>query len=247
MNPTPRGNVITPRLIFGLFVLLAGALLVADRMGWIDSRAVFHYWPLALIALGLAKLLQPHGGRGGGWVFLFLGIFFFAREMDWTDLDFSDLFPFALVALGLSLVVTSLARRGRMRRGVGPDGAPLAETSDWIDAFAMLGSARRASSAQDFRGGSATAIAGGCEIDLRQAVIAGGAGGEAVIDVFAFWGGIEILVPESWSVAIQGMPLLGAIEDNTRQPVGGSTQRLVVKGMAVMGGVEVKNYRKERD
>jgi cell wall-active antibiotic response 4TMS protein YvqF len=240
MNPTPRGTVITPRLIFGLFVLLAGALLAADRFGWIESRAIFHYWPLALIAIGLAKLLQPHGGRGGGWVLLFLGIFFFAREMDWTDLDFSDLLPFALVALGLSLVFTSLARRGRVQRALGPDGTPVAAASDWIDAFAMLGGTRHASSAPDFRGGSATAIAGGCEIDLRQAAIDGG---EAVIDVFAFWGGIEILVPESWSVSLRGTPLLGAIENNTRQPEGGSTQRLVVKGMAVMGGVEVKNNK----
>ena len=242
MNPTPRGPLLTPRLIFGLFVLLAGALLAADRFGWIDSYDYFHYWPLVLIAIGLAKLLQPRGARGGGWVLLILGIFFLARGMGWTELDLSDLFPLALVALGVSLIATSIARRGAARRGGGPDGTAAAEESsdrsDRIDAFAMLGAVRRASSSQDFRGGTATAIAGGCEIDLRNAGIAGG---EAVIDTFAFWGGVEIIVPRTWSVSIQGTPLLGAFEDSTVQPEGGSAQRLVVRGIAIMGAVEVRN------
>ena len=56
-----------------------------------------------------------------------------------------------------------------------------------------MGGVNRTSNAPDFRGGDMMAFMGGCEIDLRQARIAAG---PAVIDAFAFWGGVEIQVPE---------------------------------------------------
>ena len=81
----------------------------------------------------------------------------------------------------------------------------------------------------------------GCEIDLRQASIAPGT--EAVIDVFAFWGGIEIKVPEDWTVVTRAVPLMGGVEDKTHvpQPLPAVEKRLVISGIVVMGGVVVKN------
>jgi hypothetical protein len=78
---------------------------------------------------------------------------------------------------------------------------------------------------------------GGCEMDLRHAKIHG----EAVIDVFAMWGGIEIRVPDDWTVVSRVTPMLGGFEDKTRPTPDASTHRLIVRGMVIMGGVEVKN------
>ena len=38
--------------------------------------------------------------------------------------------------------------------------------------------------------------------------------------MFAFWGGIEIKVPEDWTVVTRVMPLMGGVEDKTRAPPG---------------------------
>jgi hypothetical protein len=72
---------------------------------------------------------------------------------------------------------------------------------------------------------------------LRHAAI----DGEAVIDVFALWGGIEIRVPEDWSVESRVVPILGGVDDKTRPPQGASRHRLVLRGFVIMAGVEVKN------
>jgi len=53
-------------------------------------------------------------------------------------------------------------------------------------------------------------------------------------------GGMEVRVPEDWIVIIEGFPFMGGFDDKTR-PEKNSTKRLIVKGTAVMGGIEIKN------
>lgn len=55
-----------------------------------------------------------------------------------------------------------------------------------------------------------------------------------------------MIAAESWAVTLKGAPILGGFHDFSRPPVGGSTQRLVVRGVAFMGSVEVRN-RSERE
>jgi hypothetical protein len=108
-----------------------------------------------------------------------------------------------------------------------------------VHSFAFMAGVGKRSVSHDYRGGDANAIMGGVELDLREAQIAPGQ--EAVLDAFAFWGGVEIRVPETWRVASQVMPIMGAFEDNTASKGGGSGPTLVVRGVAIMGAIEVKN------
>ena len=50
------------------------------------------------------------------------------------------------------------------------------------------------------------------------------------------WGGIEIRVPEDWTVVSQIVPLMAGVEDKTRPPQGATTHRLILRGFAFMGG-----------
>jgi hypothetical protein len=89
---------------------------------------------------------------------------------------------------------------------------------------------------QSFRGGDVTAILGGCALDMRSASIEG----EAVLNVFAFMGGVTIKCPPDWTVVLHGSPILGGFEEKTAHPAA-ATKRLVVTGYAIFGGVEVRN------
>lgn len=92
-----------------------------------------------------------------------------------------------------------------------------------------------------FRGGQLTAIMGGLELDLRGAHLED----VAVIDTLAFWGGIEIYVPEDWVVVNQGFALMGGFDDSTKSPLPGNRPHLIVRGLALMGGIEIKVKKKE--
>ncbi len=105
-----------------------------------------------------------------------------------------------------------------------------------INVTAVMGNYASRVTSQHFRGGEVTAVMGGCELDLRQSSI----DGEAVLDVFALFGGIQIKVPPDWTVVLMGTPVMGGFEEKTIVPKDAS-KRLLIKGYAIMGGLEVRN------
>lgn len=82
-----------------------------------------------------------------------------------------------------------------------------------------------------------SAVMGGCDIDLREAVPSTD---PLVIQVFAMWGGIDLRVPPGWLIQNEAWPILGGIVDSTTPP-SVPTHRVILRGNAFMGGVEVKN------
>jgi hypothetical protein len=56
------------------------------------------------------------------------------------------------------------------------------------------------------------------------------------------FGGVEVKVPQDWLVINRITPIFGGVEDKTSHPVGGlASKKLVLRGCAVFGGVEIKN------
>jgi len=226
----------TARLVFGLLVIALGAIFLGDNLELFDGReALRAFWPAAFVLVGLVVLLEPrrHGGSGRAWglVWVVAGAWIFAHQRDWIEIDFWELFfPGVLLAVGATLVWRALGGgRGRRAAGEGDESEPRA--------FALMSGNEIRSTSAAFRGADLGAFMGGVNLDLTGAKLAGD---EAEIDVFAMWGGIEIRVPREWTVVGKVMPLMAAFEDKT-QPEPAATKRLVVRGVVVMGGVEVKN------
>lgn len=220
-----------PQLVLGLLIITVGVFLTLDTIGILDAEYYLRLWPAGLIAIGLAKILQcrgHHSGMFGGFVLTLIGTWLLLDNLRIVRVDLWDAWPLLLVLLGLSIVWRSVAGRRP---------AAASDSNAIVSAVAILGGVNRGNNSGTFRGGDLTAIMGGCEVDLRQAKI----NGEAIIDVFAMWGGIEIKVPDDWTVVGRVTPLLGGFEDKTRPPQGASEHRLVVRGFVLMGGIEVKN------
>jgi class 3 adenylate cyclase len=86
---------------------------------------------------------------------------------------------------------------------------------------------------------NAVAVMGGCDMDLRRAEIEGP---EVVITAFAFWGGIKVIVPEGFDVELVGFSFMGGRSLKMRDvPIIPGSPRIVVRGFAVMGGIDVRS------
>ncbi|MBA3297074.1 MAG: hypothetical protein H0U19_09070 [Acidobacteria bacterium] len=222
---------LTPHVMFGLTIIFIGVVFTLDNLHIARAEDYLRYWPAGLIVIGLAKLTQVRRGCGnpvGGVIFVAIGSWMLLDALDVIDVSVLDFWPLLLVFVGGMVVWQGL--RGRQQRAG-------SNVNDTINAVAILSGVNRGSNSIAFRGGELSAFMGGCEVDLRQAAI----NGDAVIDVFAMWGGIEIRVPDNWTVIGKVNPIMGGFEDLTRAPQTATTHRLTVRGMVLMGGVEIKN------
>lgn len=90
-------------------------------------------------------------------------------------------------------------------------------------------------------GSSVTAVAvmGGCEVDLRRAEMEGD---EVRITAVAFWGGIDIIVPEGIEVELVGLPVMGGKHMRIADvPVLPGSPVVRVRAFPIMGGVSVRS------
>jgi class 3 adenylate cyclase len=86
---------------------------------------------------------------------------------------------------------------------------------------------------------TAVAVMGGVDMDLRHAEIDGP---EIVITAVAFWGGIQITVPEGFDVELEGFSFMGGRDLKLRNvPRVPGSPRIRVRGFAIMGGIDVKS------
>lgn len=222
---------LSPRLIFGVFIILLGLAFTLDNFGLplgVTLRETLSKgWPVVFVLAGVARLLESR--EPGGLLWIALGAALLLGNFGY--LEVRRLWPLGMVLAGVLLVWRAFVPRCPAR----------VEVADRVDALTFMGGARRSLTTTDFQGGSLFAVMGGIELDLRGASIASG---QATIEAFAMWAGIEITVPRDWVVVNRGVPLLGAFEDSTPSPADGATDarpRLVVNGLALMGGVEIKH------
>ena len=208
------------RLVFGLLVLSAGVIFWLDQVGRINARDYLQWWPLGALAMGVGHLFDRRWIGAAVW--FVIGTYFLLPVLGLAQIPFwriIGIWPLMISVAGITLVLQALRRSGYER--------------SFRTVAVMAGNNPRIGS-QDFKGGEAVAVMGGCEIDLSQARIVE----EAVIDVLAFWGGIEIRVPRGWRVIGHVAQILGGYEDKT-SAVPDNAPRLIIRGSAIMGGIEV--------
>jgi predicted membrane protein len=266
MPPNSR-NPITPRFVIGVCLVLAGVVLALDQLGVVQANHILRFWPVALIIAGLAML--QHGDRHGALralVLIVVGGWLLLNTLGLLSLDLWEfIWPLLLVLFGARIMLGN-RRSGSNAApdqpgGAGPTGAGLtggpssgptptgpsgfapatrgSSEPGHASLFSLLSGSKRRWGPSVFSGAEATVCMGGCVLDLRDALMAGGE--PAVVDVFVLMGGMNIIVPVNWTVSQEVVVLLGGVQDKTRSIPSNPAQHLLVRGTAVMGGVEISN------
>lgn len=222
------------QVILGVFIIGIGVLFLLDNLNIFDFHRAVSFWPAVFILIGVVKLLDTRSPNGVllGCVFTALGIGLTLNRLGYINFDWRMIMPLLAIGAGAVMVFRSLTGRRTIESAMKVD-----EGSDSVvEVTAVLGGFERRVTSQRFRGGEVTAIMGGCELDLRNSSIEG----EAVVNVFVAMGGITLKVPPDWTVILHGTPIMGGFDEKTITPPN-NLKRLIIKGYAIMGGVEVRN------
>lgn len=230
-----RRRLVSVRLLIGLWIIVNGLVLFAGNLGWINARPVLgHLWPLILVFLGIGMVSQTdrRRGRQSGWLLIIVGLWVFADKLHWFDISLWDFFfPALLLFIGGMLVRRAIS---------GPRASPAAgdDHAEFVRSFAVMSGAELRPVSRPFRGADLNAVMAGIKLDLTDARIEGDT---ATIEVFAFWGGMEIYVPPDWTVISKVTSFMGGFIDKRRPTVTLPTKTLVIDGVIIMSGIEIKN------
>jgi len=224
------------RIVLGGFILAIGLLALLDKLNIFESVQLLQFWPTIFIAVGVLKIVQSKSRSSifiGGGLIIF-GVAMTLKHLGIVDINWRDWWPVILIAIGGSIIL-----KGRDANGVTNSfllGDVDSDNNSTLDITVVMGGNKTINNSQDFKGGEVTAIMGGIELDLRGASIQS----EAVLNMWATWGGILIKIPEDWTVVNRGVAIMGGIEDKSFSAAT-ANKRLIITGTAIMGGLEIKN------
>jgi predicted membrane protein len=257
MPPSNR-HMITPKFVIGVFLVLMGVVLTLDQLGMVQAHHALRFWPVLLIILGLVNLQRcERSGVVRALVLIVVGAWLLLNTLGLVSLQIWEfIWPLVLVFVGARIMMRNQGSRLKppadqiSATGAATGPIPPAPAGPSVFAaapanpvhaslFALMSSSKRRWGKNIFHSADTTSIMGGCELDLRDALI--DSQEPAVVDVFAIMGGVLILVPSNWTVSQEVVPLMGGVEDKTRSVPSNPPQHLLVRGTVIMGGIEISN------
>ncbi len=234
------------RFWVGVSILVFGCLLLLDRMEMLDFPRWLFSWKVLLIGIGLVIGINKKF-EGIGWLVLILvGLFFLLDDIPGFPFDFDEYaIPIGIMIVGLFMVSRAIwgsgSRVTRKTTWGGQQGeVGQVNGEDYFNITTIFGGNKRRIFSKKFRGGEATCIFGGADIDLSQADIEG----TVVIDLVQLFGGAKLIIPSNWELKSDMTVILGGVDDKrTVHPQAvSSDKKLVLTGVVMFGGIEIKSY-----
>ena len=226
-----------------ILVIIGMAGLLDDAIPGIHLDHVF--WPLAIIGFGVWLILK----RNNNWDKKHWGQKWEDKWDDKWNTKFNKYGnPYEQVITPVTPVTptdpegttTPPPAGSTSIPPVGSFGGNPLKGDDYLDAVSIFGGVKKTIFSKNFRGGEIVNIFGGAELDFTQADI----NGRIIIDITQIFGGTKIIVPSNWQVVSDMAAVFASVDDKRIKTTvnGDSNKVLVLKGVSIFAGVEVRSY-----
>lgn len=232
--PTRERN-LSNQLFVGLILILIGLAFLFRNLGWADFSGVVRWIPSFFILLGIWQLVVNNFRFITGPLILIVGGAVFQLAA-FDVISFSTIWqfwPLILILIGGSMLLE--------RSGVKlPNLFTHSEDEETVSILSIFNGPEHRVTSPGFKGGEATAIFGGIDLDLRQAAVVDR---PARINTFALFGGVDVIVPTGWAVKTDVIGIFGGVDDERAEKISDQDGQaeLLVTGFAMFGGITVKS------
>jgi len=237
------------KLAFGLVLIAAGVFLMLGEMNIIAPNVMDWLFsiPMLIIVIGFVNIFSKESYIAG-LILIMVGTFFIVPLMVDLPFNFIGMFwPLLLIGAGILLIFKLVFWNNHSRRYTsnftreGLSQTTSSEKDGFVEEFNLFGGSKRRYTST-FKGGKFVNIFGGAEVDLSQAQFEGDT---AFVETVCVFGGITLFVPSDWEVQVEVVSILGGFSDKrsyVRTTVVEPRKRLIIKGVCVFGGGEIKGF-----
>ena len=241
-NPSCRYRINI--LIAGLIFIAIGVLILLRNLGAIEPELyrVLFSWQMLLIVLGVWGMCLRN--TIGGVILVGVGTFFMIPLLapvgsDWT----ATYWPFIFILLGIIVLVRLFlpSRSRNVHRHSHKSCQAIPESKDgFIEVDNSFGSMRHIVLDPVFRGARIRTTCSGTILDLKRTTLAEG---ETYIDVEMTLSGLELHVPENWTVVVEQLSvMLGGVDEKRYYSTAvDSSRKLILRGNLTLSGIEIDN------
>ena len=217
-------------VLWGLCLVALGVIMIGNYMGIFNIDIFFDgWWTLFIIVPSVIGVFSK-GDRTLSLIFLVIGVLMLLNQQHIITIEmvWKLLFPAVVIIVGLSLIISSLRKA---KDNTMPVNCKVSKNQSYTAIFS--GSERKYFN-EEFNGASLTAVFGGVDLDLRDAIISK----DVAINAIAIFGGCTILAPKNVNVKTTGTNIFGGTDNK----IGGSTYpyTIYVNTTSIFGGVEIK-------
>ena len=226
------------RNIFGIILVLLGGMFLIGNFLPESMNFESIAWDLILIIAGIVLLVNAKK-RLLGPALIIIG------TLSLIPGDSSKLIiPTLVIFWGIHLLTRNKGKKVKIEGENDYKGyyQHFAEEKnmDKIDDMSLFGGGEKVFHSDAFQGGTITAVFGGSKIDLTDCKLKEG---DQYLDVTIIFGGMTLIIPDSWKVQIDVVPLFGGFstkQARTNVQIIDSTSVLHIKGVILFGGGEIK-------
>lgn len=221
-------------ILWGLVLIIVGLVIGGNALGITNINLFFDgWWTLLIIIPCFIGLFKEHE-KTGNIIGLLIGtaLLLACRDVLDFNLIWKLMFPTILVVIGLSIIFKDTIG-GKVNKKIKELNEKKTEKNEYCATF----------SGQDvkfngeaFSGVDLTAVFGGIDCDLRNAIIES----DTVINTSSIFGGIDILVPENVKVKIKSSSIFGGVSDERKYTENKEGYTIYVNATCLFGGVDIK-------
>ena len=218
---------IFKKIMSGLFLILIGVVLALNAFNITHINLLFNgWWTLFIIIPSFIGLITDLD-KTSNFIGLLIGCFLLLASLDIIDfaLILKLLLPIIFVIIGVSLMCRK--KYDDKKKKINEDNEYLAIFSGQTINYDK----------EKLEKLALTALFGGLKCDLRNSLIKE----DIYIDASAFFGGIDLLVPENVKVKIKPFAIFGGVETKKLKANDKEKPVIYINATCVFGGIDIKH------